>query len=93
MNDLNTVQDNSKTDSESNNDCNSNSSDDPLLLRPGQANIATIEPKMAKQARYSGDWNQWELAMQAELAKMDENVCTVVNRNSVPNIRTVGAKC
>jgi len=50
-------------------------------------------PETVKQARYSGDWNQWELAMQAELAKMDEyNVWTVANGNAVPDIRTVGAK-
>jgi hypothetical protein len=60
---------------------------------PGQANIAVIEPKTVNQAKHSDDWKQWELAMQTELAKMDKyNVWTVVNRNSVPNIRTVGAK-
>ena len=93
VDDLATAQDNSRADSESNNEYNSDSSDDPLLLRAGEANIATIEPKTVKQARHSGDWKQWELAMQAELAKMDKyNVWTVVNRNSIPNVRTVGAK-
>jgi len=87
------AQEDSVPDSESDSVYNSDSSDDPLLLRPGQANIATIEPKTVKQAKQLTDWNEWELAMQAELAKMDKyNVWTVVNRDSVPNIRTVGAK-
>ena len=87
------AQEDSVPDSESDSVYNSDSSDDPLLLRPGQANIATIEPKTVKQAKQLTDWNEWKLAMQAELAKMDKyNVWTVVNRDSVPNIRTVGAK-
>ena len=72
---------------------NSDSSEDPLFLKPAHANMVTMEPKSFLQAQQDGDWTQWELAMQAELAKMDKyKVWTIVDRDSVPNIRTVGAK-
>jgi hypothetical protein len=72
---------------------NSDSSEDPLLLKPAHANMVTMEPKSFSQAQQDGDCTQWELAMQAELAKMDKyKVWTIVDRDSVPNIRTVGAK-
>jgi transposase InsO family protein len=82
-----------QSDTTSSDGYQSDSSDDPLLLQPAYANMVTMEPKTVAQAQQTSDWSQWELAMKAELAKMDKyNVWDVINRESVPNIQTVGAK-
>ena len=79
-------------------------SDDELLLRPlaeggidprnfvAHAQLTTSSaPQSYRQARHSGEWEQWEPAMQEELAKMEKyNVWDVVPRT--PNMRVVGAK-
>lgn len=69
------------------------SSDDPLLLQPVYAIMTTMELETIAEAQQNNDWSQWEFVMKAELAKMNKyNVWTVVKFDSVPNIRTVGAK-
>jgi hypothetical protein len=63
-----------------NNSNHSDESDDPLLLQPHGRICALIAistgsidgiPKSCREARQSGDWKQWELAINDELAKMD----------------------
>ena len=57
----------------------SDESDDPLLLRPygnvsammAYAGIVNAIPKIYKEAQRSSEWEQWELAIQDELAKME----------------------
>ena len=90
------------TDSET--DSEVESSDDELLLTDQNANpngqiahglyhalAAFSPPNSYLQARHSGEWNNWETAMKAELAKMEKyKVWDVVDRK--PEMRVVGAR-
>ena len=64
---------------------------DPRLFSAHALLASTTAPQSYLQARHSGEWEQWEPAMQEELAKMDKyKVWEVVPRS--PDMRVVGAR-
>ncbi len=64
---------------------------DPHLFSAHALLASTTAPQSYLQARHSGEWEQWEPAMQEELAKMDKyKVWEVVPRS--PDMRVVGAR-
>jgi hypothetical protein len=83
------------SDSENNSETDS---DDPLALTDAEdpfnylAHALTASaPSSYREANASGEWEHWKLAMDAELAKMDQyKVWEVVDRQ--PNMRVVGAR-
>lgn len=80
-------------DQDNSEEYNSDSSVNPLLLKGAYANVMSVDPRGYQQAQQTTDWNQWELAMKAEFAKMDKyKVLTVVDCQSIGHRKTVGSR-